>query len=132
VVISSALFGILHIGNPNATWTSVLGILFAGVFLAFGYLRTRRLWLSIGLHIGWNFFEGVVFGFPVSGMKTYSLLNIVVNGPRSWTGGPFGPEGGLVLIPGLLLGFALVEVYSRKRNGIGLQRSVPADTQESL
>jgi membrane protease YdiL (CAAX protease family) len=132
VVISSALFGFLHIGNPNAIWTSVVGILFAGVFLAFGYLRTRQLWLPIGLHIGWNFFEGVVFGFPVSGTKTYSLLNIIVNGPSSWTGGPFGPEGGLVLIPGLLLGFALVQVYSRKRSGMGINGTVPADTKESM
>lgn len=113
VVISSAIFGILHLGNPNATWVSAAGILFAGLFLAYGYLTTKQLWLPIGLHIGWNFFEGVVFGFPVSGLDIYHLLRIRVEGPEIWTGGPFGPEAGLVVLPGLLLGAALIYAYTR-------------------
>ena len=117
VLLSSAVFGVLHLGNPNAEskWFVATGIFLAGVFLAFGYLRTRQLWLPIGLHIGWNFFEGVVFGFPVSGMGTYRLLHITLSGPELWTGGPFGPEAGLIVIPGLAVGFALVYLYSRKR-----------------
>jgi len=113
VIISSAIFGVIHLGNPNATWVSAVGILFAGLFLAYGYLATKQLWLSIGLHIGWNFFEGVVFGFPVSGLDIYHLLRITVTGPVIWTGGPFGPEAGLVVLPGILLGTALVYVYAR-------------------
>jgi membrane protease YdiL (CAAX protease family) len=117
VLLSSAVFGVLHLGNPNSEskWFVATGIFLAGVFLAFGYLRTRQLWLPIGLHIGWNFFEGVVFGFPVSGMGTYRLLHITLSGPELWTGGPFGPEAGLIVIPGLAVGFALVYLYSRKR-----------------
>lgn len=113
VVISSAIFGLLHLGNPNATWVSAAGIFFAGVFLAYGYLTTKQLWLPIGLHIGWNFFEGVVFGFPVSGLDIYRLLRITVEGPVLWTGGAFGPEAGLVVLPGLLLGAALIYAYTR-------------------
>jgi len=128
MLISSALFGFLHIRNPNTIWMSVIGIIFAGVFLAFGYLRTRQLWLPIGLHIGWNFFEGVVFGFPVSGTVTYSLFKTDVSGPLHWTGGLFGPEGGLVLIPALLLGFSLVVIYTRNRGEIGIQEIVPSRT----
>ena len=117
VLLSSAVFGALHLGNPNATWISAVGILLAGIFLSYGYLRTRQLWLPIGLHIGWNFFEGVVFGFPVSGLDIYQLTRITVNGPELWTGGGFGPEAGLVLIPGVLLGTALVYAYTRDRLG---------------
>lgn len=113
VIISSAVFGVLHIANPNATWVSALGIFFAGLFLAFGYLTTRQLWLPIGLHIGWNFFEGVVFGFPVSGLDIYRLIKITVDGPVLWTGGAFGPEAGLVVLPGMLLGALLIFVYSK-------------------
>jgi len=112
VFISSAVFGMLHLGNPNATWISAAGILFAGLFLAFGYLTTRQLWLPIGLHIGWNLFEGVVFGFPVSGLDIYRLTHITVTGPELWTGGAFGPEAGLVVLPGLLLGGLLIYIYT--------------------
>ncbi len=112
VALSSSIFGILHVLNPGASWISTLGIMLAGAFLALPYLLTRQLWLSIGLHIGWNFFEGVVFGFPVSGMNTYRLLRHTVTGPELWTGGKFGPEAGLLLIPALALGVLLVYVYT--------------------
>lgn len=115
VVLSSAVFGLLHLGNPNAAWVSALGIFFAGLFLAYGYLRTGQLWLSIGLHIGWNFFEGVVFGFPVSGLDIYALTRIRISGPTLWTGGAFGPEAGLIVLPALLVGAGLIYVYTRGR-----------------
>ncbi len=115
VVISSAIFGLLHLGNPNATWVSAAGIFFAGVYLAYGYIRTRQLWLPIGLHIGWNFFEGVVFGFPVSGLDIYALTRITVHGPELWTGGAFGPEAGLIVLPSLLVGGLLIYLYTSNR-----------------
>ena len=113
VIISSSVFDLLHLGNPNATWASVAGIFFAGVFLAYAYVRTGQLWLSIGLHIGWNFFEGAIFGFPVSGLDIYPLTKITVTGPELWTGGAFGPEAGLVVLPALALGAGLIYWYSR-------------------
>jgi uncharacterized protein len=119
VFLSSAVFGVMHLANPNSEskWLVTIGILLAGIFLAYGYLRTRQLWLPIGLHIGWNFFEGAVYGFPVSGLSTYRLTRVSIDGPAMWTGGPFGPEAGLVLIPGLILGFALIYIYTRVRLG---------------
>src|SRR5215216_453141 len=115
VIISSAVFGLLHLGNPNATWVSAVGIFFAGVYLAYAYIRTKQLWLPIGLHIGWNFFEGVVFGFPVSGLDIYALTRIQVHGPELWTGGAFGPEAGLIILPSLLVGAILIYLYSKIR-----------------
>jgi membrane protease YdiL (CAAX protease family) len=113
VIISSAIFGILHLTNPNATWVSVIGIFLAGLFLAFGYIRTHKLWLSIGLHIGWNFTEGVLLGFPVSGWNGYQLTRIKINGPVIWTGGAFGPEAGLIILPALILGIILIYLYTQ-------------------
>jgi len=117
VLISSAFFGLLHLDNPHATWVSTAGIFFAGVYQSYGYIRTRQLWLPIGLHVGWNFFEGVVFGFPVSGFDIYALTRIQVTGPVSWTGGAFGPEAGLILLPSLIVGSALIYWFTiNKKN----------------
>ena len=116
VLISSLVFGILHLGNPSASFISSAGIVLAGLFLAYPYLRTGQLWLSIGLHIGWNFFEGTVFGFPVSGLGGFHLLEQTNSGPLLWTGGAFGPEAGLILLPALLIGTAAIHHYTRFRH----------------
>jgi hypothetical protein len=113
LILSSAIFGALHLGNPNASWISAAGIFFAGLFLGYAYIRTRQLWLSIGLHIGWNFFEGVVFGFPVSGLATYHVTRITVSSPGFLTGGAFGPEAGLIVLPAIAFGILLIHIYTR-------------------
>ena len=128
VIISSAVFGLLHLGNPNATWISAAGIFFAGADLAYVYIRTRQLWLPIGLHIGWNFFEGVVFGFSVSGLDIYALTRIDVTGSVLWTGGAFGPEAGLIVLPALVLGGILIYWFTRSRGtkvSHGKARDIP-------
>ena len=114
VIISSTFFGVLHLSNPNSTWTAGLGITVSGLFFIYAYLRTRQLWLPIGLHIGWNFFEGPVFGFPVSGLETARLVHHQVDGPTLFTGGTFGPEAGLVLLPAIAVGIILVYWYTQK------------------
>ena len=108
VIISSSVFGLLHLANPNATWASAAGTFLAGIFFAYAYARTKQLWLPIGLHIGWNFFEGVVFGFPVSGLDIYALTRIQITGPEIWTGGAFGPEAGLIVLPSLIAGAIMI------------------------
>lgn len=115
VVISSLIFGLLHAGNPGSTWFAITGITLAGFFFAYAYLRTKQLWLPIGLHLGWNFSEGVVFGFPVSGLDIYPLTRIEVIGPEQWTGGEFGPEAGLIVLPSLIVGGVLIWWFTRKR-----------------
>ncbi len=116
VAISSTVFGFLHIFNPGSSWVAVLGITLAGFYFAFAYLRAKQLWLPIGIHIGWNFFEGVVFGFPVSGLDIYPLTRIVVTGPELWTGGKFGPEAGLIVLPSLVVGGILIYLFTRNRS----------------
>ena len=113
VLISSLLFALAHLGNPNWSLLAIVNIAAGGVFLAFAYLRTRQLWLPIGIHIGWNFFQGPVFGFPVSGTDSFILIRHTVNGPELLTGGAFGPEAGLIILPIIALGAALVYWYTR-------------------
>jgi hypothetical protein len=121
IFLSSVLFSAAHLSNPGASLASIVGILAAGYFLAYGYVRTRQLWLPIGLHIGWNFFEGPIFGFPVSGMVTYPLLMHAQAGPDLITGGAFGPEAGLIVVPALGMGCILIYQYTRERRGYGAE-----------
>ncbi|MGB2896313.1 MAG: type II CAAX endopeptidase family protein [Anaerolineales bacterium] len=121
--LSSIVFALLHFLNPSSSLMSTLGLLAAGYFLAYGWVRTRKLWLSIGLHIGWNFFEGNVFGFQVSGLDTFRLLLHTPSGPEFITGGSFGPEAGLIAIPAMLLGAWLVNLYTRERVKIRLNNA---------
>lgn len=112
VALSTLAFSLAHFANPNASWMGLLGILLFGLFMVFCWMRTSRLWLPIGLHLGWNFFEGPVFGFPVSGLETFRLLQTRAAGPELITGGAFGPEAGLVLLPALAVGLLLVLAYT--------------------
>lgn len=114
VLASSSVFALLHASNPNASPVAVFLLVASGLFLAFGYLRTRQLWLPVGLHLGWNFCEGPVFGFPVSGTSSFTLLRQAPTGPELFTGGAFGPEAGLIVLPALLVGSALIYWYTRK------------------
>lgn len=118
VLISSAVFALAHVLNPNLSWLAFGGLFLSGLFLAYGYLRTKQLWLPIGLHLGWNFFEGTIFGFPVSGQYYYQLIRQSTSGPELITGGAFGPEAGLILLPILLLGTAGIYGYTINRGTV--------------
>jgi len=117
IFLSSLIFAALHLGNPFTSFWSTVGLIFAGYFLAYGWVRTKQLWLSIGLHIGWNFFEGNVFGFPVSGTDSFRLVHHTVSGPAWITGGNFGPEAGFIVLPGMLFGALLIWAYTEWGRG---------------
>jgi membrane protease YdiL (CAAX protease family) len=131
IFLSSAVFSLLHLLNPNRSVFSVIGILAAGFFLAYGWVRTRRLWIPIGIHIGWNFFQGTVFGFPVSGdMEGFHLILQTVTGPRWITGGVFGPEAGLTGLVACALGTALIWLYTQRRTPQATPDAAPAAPKE--
>ncbi|QLG28303.1 CPBP family intramembrane metalloprotease [Halorarum halophilum] len=125
LLASSGVFGAAHLANPGSTAVSTLGITFAGVFLGLGYLLTGRLSLPIGVHISWNYAQGSVFGFPVSGLNVESsLLALEPTGPRVVTGGSFGPEAGLLGTLALCVGIAATVLWVRWRGGRGLDGRV--------
>jgi CAAX protease family protein len=100
LIFTSGLFGLAHRLNPGATIASSVAIaLEAGVLLGAAYAATQRLWLPIGLHVGWNFTEGSLFGMTLSGnTMTEGVLRGSLTGPSIMTGGAFGPEASIVAV----------------------------------
>ncbi|MBN1448603.1 MAG: CPBP family intramembrane metalloprotease [Bacteroidetes bacterium] len=104
VLLTSVLFSIMHAMNPEIGWMGFANILLAGIWLGTARVVTGSLWMAIGLHTGWNFSLGTLFGFPVSGIHERSLFITETSGPAILTGGTFGPEGGLLATLVLLIG----------------------------
>jgi membrane protease YdiL (CAAX protease family) len=105
LLFSAALFGILHLGNPNSSWLAAVAIgTEAGIMLGAIYILTRRLWAAIGLHMAWNVAQGGFFGVKVSGLDIDGLVTSEMSGPELLTGGTFGAEASL---PAMVLCTAL-------------------------
>jgi uncharacterized protein len=113
--ISSALFAAAHAANPEVGALALLNIFLAGVLLAVAYLRTLSLWFATAVHLGWNWAQASLFDLPVSGIDIFEtpLYHAAVRGPDWWSGGAFGPEGGLVGTLGF--GAALLLVLRLRR-----------------
>lgn len=113
VAVTSALFGLVHLGNPSPGWISTLNTMLVGLPLAVAYLRTRALWLPTGIHFAWNFFQGYGLGLPVSGIALpVTVLRAEVHGEAWLTGGNYGPEGG-VLATGVIFASTVYLVFSK-------------------
>ena len=106
IVLSSLLFGLVHAGNPDATVLSTIIIMLVTPQLIYAYLKTGQLWLPIGLHLGWNFFQASIFGFASSGQNSPTLVMQKAIGPEWLSGGAFGAEGSILVIP-----FTIASIY---------------------
>lgn len=109
--ITAALFSLFHGSNPDITLFAVLNIFLAGILLGINYIFTKNLWFGIFFHFAWNYFQGPVLGYDVSGLKLTPLLQQSISGPDVWTGGLFGFEGSL-LCPLLLVVAIIVFIYA--------------------
>jgi membrane protease YdiL (CAAX protease family) len=116
LVVTSALFGLAHIFNANATWTSSLAIMVeAGMLLGGAYMLARNLWLPMGLHAAWNFTQGFIFDVPVSGHDMHGLVQAKLSGPVLLSGGAFGLEASMIgVVLSIPLGAAMIALAARR------------------
>ncbi|MEV4046283.1 type II CAAX endopeptidase family protein [Streptomyces sp. NPDC049744] len=117
--LTGLIFGLSHLLNEDATlWGAVAIAIEAGFMLAAAYAATRNLWLTIGVHFGWNFAAGGIFSTVVSGNgDTEGLLDTTMSGPKLLTGGDFGPEGSVYSVGfGVLLTLVFLWLAHRRGN----------------
>ncbi|ERI91646.1 CAAX amino terminal protease family protein [Clostridiales bacterium oral taxon 876 str. F0540] len=118
ILISSLMFSALHLLNPNVKALGLINIVFVGILFGYMFVKTNNLWMPIGYHITWNYFQGNVFGFAVSGNEAHGIYNINVLKDNILTGGAFGPEAGILTT--IVIAIGILVVWSMpKRNVSG-------------
>jgi membrane protease YdiL (CAAX protease family) len=113
IILSCLLYGLVHSLNPNAGLLSTAIIVMFAYLRIYGYLGTGQLWLSIGMHTGWNFFQATVFGFAASGhAEDKTLITHDAQAPDWLSGGDFGPEASVLMIPIVLAALLAMRIWS--------------------
>ena len=114
LIISSLVFMIMHLGNPNIGILPLVNLFLAGIFLGIYTIHKNNLWFPIGAHLTWNYLQGPIFGFEVSGNKINSLFEQKPNGHELLTGGNFGFEGSIILTLFLMISIIYMDGYFQK------------------
>ena len=125
--MSAVIFASYHALNPNLGPIAMLNLFLFGIFAALFALYEGGLWGVFSIHTAWNWAQGNLFGFEVSGMipPGGTMFNLREVGPDAVTGGPFGPEGGLAVTTVLVISCLLVWVASRRRSGAAVAVESP-------
>ena len=112
--ISAIFFSLIHGSNPNVTTLGLCNIFIAGFFLGASYVFTKNLWFPIALHFSWNFFQSM-FGFKVSGLDSYSIIEFNIPKNNMLNGGEFGFESSYLSVIILILGTFIIWKYFKKQ-----------------
>ncbi|PWT78489.1 MAG: hypothetical protein C5B59_01685 [Bacteroidetes bacterium] len=96
LIVTAILFALFHMENPSINFIPLINIFLAGILLGMNYIYTKNLWFSIFLHLSWNFFEGPILGYKISGINMPTLLQMELKGDLILTGGEFGFEGSII------------------------------------
>ena len=118
--LSSALFSLMHIFNPNFSLIAFLNILLAGILIGSTYIYTRNLWFPIALHLFWNWFQGPILGLEVSGEQYgNTLLNLNLPEENLINGGAFGFEGSILCTALISIAIVLTLKSASKQSASG-------------
>ncbi|BAX80413.1 CPBP family intramembrane glutamic endopeptidase [Labilibaculum antarcticum] len=116
LIVSALIFMAIHLMNPNVSLVGLTNIFIAGLLLGIGYIFTKNLWFPLALHFSWNFFQGPIFGFEVSGTNSSSLISHSIQGNEILTGGQFGLEGSIIATILCSLGILLFWMIYKKQD----------------
>lgn len=116
LILSSTIFGVMHLFNPEVNYIAVINIILVGLFYGIFVTKTNDLWAVCGMHSAWNFAQGNVFGFEVSGInvEVSSIFDLNLVGNNIIGGGNFGPEAGLAATFVLLSSIIIVVLMDKK------------------
>lgn len=114
IIVSSVIFALMHSMNSGIGAIPYLNLALVGILFAVMYIRSGNLWMCIGYHITWNYFQGYVYGFKVSGNESNGILTTVAEKYSFLNGGDFGPEGGIFVTIVILLGLLFVMKFYKK------------------
>jgi membrane protease YdiL (CAAX protease family) len=117
LIVSSLLFSAMHLMNANMSVVPAINIFLAGILLGIYFVHKGNLWFPIGMHLTWNFFQGPVFGFEVSGQITNSIIVQDINGHELLTGGEFGFEGSLIATVAMIILIVVIH-FKHKKNDV--------------
>lgn len=115
LLISAGIFALFHAFNPGTSILAIINILCGGLLIGLTYMHNRNLWFPVFFHFGWNYIQGPVLGFSVSGIQLPSMLNAHLSGKEWLTGGHFGFEGSALQVPVVLIGIIIL-LSSPKQN----------------
>lgn len=116
LIISSVIFAILHLGNNGISILAFINLFLVGLLFGYMFMKSKNIWMPIGYHITWNYFQGYIWGFQVSGITTSGLYKIENINNNIINGGLFGPEGGLIVTIVTCIAFYIVYKYYSNNN----------------
>jgi membrane protease YdiL (CAAX protease family) len=119
LLASAMLFTIAHSFNPNLGPLALINLFLGGILLGMNFIYTKTLWFAIGFHFGWNFLQGYVLGYAVSGIETETMLTQELKGHPIMTGNSFGFEGSIIATVVMLAAIGLLYyAYERKSKNL--------------
>ncbi|MBP0726322.1 CPBP family intramembrane metalloprotease [Bacillus sp. RG28] len=119
-IVSSIFFGLMHTSNPNVHILGIINVMLIGFLFAYMFIQTKSLWMSMGYHLTWNFFQGNIIGYNVSGTTGSGFFRIKSE-DNFWTGGSFGVEASVWTTVFIIVGFIVTKVYTNRSSQAKVQ-----------
>lgn len=114
-IVPNLIFALMHIANNDFSLIPLINIFLVGALFSIMFFKRGNIWMPIGYHITWNYFQGSIFGLPVSGNDIKGLYTSKLLNENIFNGGGFGPEGGLLVTLLMVVSIVLFYLLSKKK-----------------